>query len=106
MAGKHDKDATRTGRMNWLDDQSNPLIQSYTERLSTFLDALADGGIGPRGVGDQEARLVALMKKVEPQLGEELHDDVTRLLCELTAYNVMQTVHELNEHRTRTTFRG
>ena len=35
MAAKTDK----PGRMNWLDDQSTPMIQTYTERLSTFLDA-------------------------------------------------------------------
>src|SRR3954469_22499908 len=106
MAGKSDKAGTQPGRMNWLDDQSTPLIQVYTERLSTFLDAMADGRIDPKELKDQEERLVALMKKVEPQLSDSLHEDVTKLLCELTAYNIMQSVHELSELRTRTQFRG
>ena len=35
------------------------------------------------------------MKKVEPELNDHLHEDVTHLLCELTAYNIMHTLHEL-----------
>ncbi len=33
------------------------------------------------------------MKKVEPELAPELHEEVTKLLCELTAYNIMHTIH-------------
>jgi hypothetical protein len=40
-----------------------------------------------------------LMKKVEPQLTDTQHADVTRLLCELTAYNVMQTLASLQKAR-------
>jgi hypothetical protein len=102
MAAETDK----PGRMNWLDDQSTPMIQTYTERLSTFLDAIADGKIDKKELEDQEERLVALMKQVEPKLDESLHEDVTKLLCELTAYNIMQSIYELSEFRSRTKFRG
>jgi hypothetical protein len=106
MSGKSDKDHPKTGRMKWLDDGSTPLIQSYTERLSTFLDALADGKVDKKELEDQEERLVAIMKKVEPMLSDSLHDDVTKLLCELTAYNIMQSIYELSEFRAQTKFRG
>ena len=43
-------------------------------------------------LADQEQRLVALMKEVEPTLNDAQHGQVTKLLCELTAYNVMQTL--------------
>ncbi len=34
------------GRMSWLDDESGaPLIHTYTERLKSFLEAMADGKI-------------------------------------------------------------
>jgi hypothetical protein len=31
---------------------------------------------------------------------------VTELLCELTAYDLMQTLHEMQKARPRTAFRG
>ena len=50
----------------------------------------------------QEERLVALIKKVEPQLSDAQHGDVTQLLCELTAYNVMQALSSLQDSRPKT----
>lgn len=93
-------------KVKWLDDKANPMIQSYTERLSTFLDAMADGVVDPKELDEQEERLVALMKKVEPQLTPELHQEVTSLLCELTAFNIMRTTHELSAARPKIKFRG
>ena len=57
-------------------------------------------------LADQEKRLVTLMKEVEPTLNEAQHGQVTKLLCELTAYNVMQTLNSLQSARPKTTFRG
>ena len=54
----------------------------------------------------QEARVVALMKTVEPELGDELHEQVTHLLCELSAYNIMHTIHQFMEATPKTRFRG
>jgi hypothetical protein len=104
--GKDKGDKAKPGRTNWLDDTSTPLIQAYTERLGTFLEALADGRVDEHELKDQEKRLVALMKKVEPQLSDGLHEEVTKLLCELTAYNIMHTVHDLAAVRPKTRFRG
>jgi hypothetical protein len=97
---------TGPGRMSWLDDTSTPQIQVYTERLGTFLEAMADGKVDDRELKQQEARLVALLKKVEPELDDVLHADVTKLLCELTAYNIMHTIHNLAEARSGTRFQG
>jgi len=95
------------GRTHWLDESTDaPLIHDYTHRLSGFIEAMADGKIETQELKDQEARLVALMKKVEPELNDQLHDDVTHLLCELTAYNIMHTMHELLAARPKTKFRG
>jgi hypothetical protein len=94
----------RPRRMSWLDATAAPQIEAYTERLGTFVEAMADGKVDAEELKAQQARLVALMKKVEPALGDELHADVTSLLCELTAYNIMQTVHNLAGARPR--FRG
>ena len=94
-------------KQSWLDDKSaTPLIDSYVQKLTTFVDAMADGQIDDREVAEQEQRLVALMKEVEPTLNDAQHAQVTKLLCELTAYNVMQTLNSLQSARPKTTFRG
>jgi hypothetical protein len=106
MSGKKDKAESKSHRSGWLDETSTPQIQAYTEKLGTFLEAMADGKIDKHELKDQEKRVVALMKKVEPELSDELHEEVTKLLCELTAYNIMHTVHDLAEARPKTKFRG
>jgi hypothetical protein len=106
MSGKKDKAEAKSHRMGWLDEKSAPQIQAYTERLGTFLEAMADGIIDKHELNDQEKRVVALMKKIEPDLSDEQHEEVTKLLCELTAYNIMHTVHHLAEARLKTKFRG
>ncbi len=95
------------GRTDWLDETTDtPLIGQYAERLGTFLDAMADGRIEAHELEAQEARVVALMKAVEPKLDDDLHEEVTRLLCELSAYNIMHTLHQLMETAPKTKFRG
>lgn len=94
-------------RVDWLDSKSEtPVIQEHVQRLSSFMEAMADGKITDQELKDQEARLVALMKKVEPQLDDQLHGQVTQLLCELSAYNIMHTLHGLMQARPKTKFRG
>jgi len=44
------------------------------------------------------------MKKLEPALNDELHAQVTDVLVELTAYNVMRLLHELQAERARMAF--
>src|SRR5262249_37716784 len=94
-------------RSSWLDEASNtPLIERYARRLKSFMDALADGKVDEAEVHQQEARLVAIMKEVEPQLDAATHAKVTQLLCELTAYDLMQILHSMEAARPKTTFRG
>jgi hypothetical protein len=96
-----------TNRTHWLDEKSEtPLIDEYVQRLGSFLDAMADGRIEPHELKAQEARVVALMKTIEPMLSDELHEQVTHLLCELSAYNIMHTIHQFVEARPKTKFRG
>jgi hypothetical protein len=39
------------------------------------------------------------MKEVEPMLDDKQHAKVTQLLCELTAYDIMQTLHGVQQAR-------
>jgi alpha-D-ribose 1-methylphosphonate 5-triphosphate diphosphatase PhnM len=94
-------------RTAWLDKSTDaPMIGQYAERLGTFLDAMADGRVDAKELEAQETRVVALMKSIEPQLDGALHEDVTHLLCELSAYNIMKTLHELVASAPKTKFRG
>jgi hypothetical protein len=94
-------------RQSWLDeDAQTTLIDDYARNLGTFLDAVADGIVDAGEVADQEKRVVELMKEVEPQLDDALHAQVTKLLCELSAYSVMQLLNALHEARPKTRFQG
>src|SRR5512135_1010340 len=104
---KRGKRAESQDRASWLDaDSGEPMIHQYTERLNTFLEAMADGKVEAKELEEQEERLVTLLKKIEPKLEDELHGEVTELLCELTAYNIMHTMFEVAEAQPRTKFRG
>jgi hypothetical protein len=94
-------------RSSWLDEDSNtPLIERYARRLKGFMDALADGHVDEAEVREQESRVAALMKEIEPQLDAAMHAKVTQLLCELTAYDLMQILHTMEVSRPKATFRG
>lgn len=102
MASK--KTAERTP---WFDDASEaPLLAEYARKLDSFLDAVADGRIETSELEEQERRLVALMKEVEPLLPPEVHEKVTQLLCEVTAYDLMNAFHMAGKSRPITRFRG
>jgi len=82
------------------------LIDQYARQLTSFMEAIADGRIETPELAAQEARLTRLMKEIEPQLSDALHEKITRLLCELTAYDLMQMLHSMQENRPQTTFHG
>lgn len=92
-----------TKRQSWLDDATQtPLIDEYTQKLTTFIQAMADGKIDANELTEQERRLVELMKQIEPRLDDAMHAQITQLLCELTAYNVMQALFSLQDARPKT----
>jgi hypothetical protein len=94
-------------KMSWLDAESHqPVIERYARRLGPFVEAMADGKIDESEVQAQEKRLVKLMKEVEPTLSPALHERVTQLLYELTAYNLMHILHSMEQARPKSTFQG
>ena len=97
---------TSTAKQSWLDGNQTPMIDHYTQQLTTFLAAMADGRIDSQELADQENRLVAVLKEVEPTLSEAQHAQVTKLLCELTAYNIMQSLHMMQTARPQSVFQG
>lgn len=94
-------------RQNWLDESTQtPLIDDQAKRLGSFVDAMADGIIDASELKAQEDRLVALIKDIEPQLDDDLHAKLTELLCELSAYSMMQVLEEIHKARPATVFQG
>ena len=87
-------------RKSWMDDQGETtLIDDYARQSASFIDAMADGKIDPSEVEVQEAKVVALMKKIEPTLDDDQHAAITELLCEMSVYSVMQLLNTAYEAR-------
>jgi hypothetical protein len=92
-------------RTSWFDDNAqHPVVHQRVDDLESFTTALADGIVETRELAQQEQRLVAAMKRVEADLSDELHTKVTDVLVELTAYNVMRLLHDLQVERARLAF--
>jgi hypothetical protein len=93
-------------RTSWFDEKAeHPVIQDQVTKLESFTNALADGIVSKQELDGQEQRLVAAMKSLESSLSDELHAKVTTVLVELTAYDVMRLLHELQAERARMAFR-
>jgi hypothetical protein len=91
----------------WFDEEANtPIIAEEAQRLESFVNALADGRVTDDELRAQEDRVVKLLKEIEPQLEPALHTRVTELLCELTAYDIMQVLNSMQQSRPATKFRG
>ena len=94
-------------KQSWLDEPTQmPQIDQYARKLGSFIDAMADGKVDEAEVAAQEERVARLMKEIEPQLDAPMHAKMTELLCELTAYNLMQVFCTISAARPATKFRG
>ena len=92
-------------RISWFDDKAeHPMIQEQVSKLESFTSALADGVVSKTELSGQERRLVTVMKTLEADLSDDLHAKVTTVLVELSAYNVMRLLHELQAERARIAF--
>ena len=94
-------------KQSWLDETTQmPQIDQYARKLGSFIDAMADGKVDEAEVAVQEERVARLMKEIERQLDAPMHAKMTELLCELTAYNLMQVFCSLNAARPKFKFHG
>ena len=82
-------------RASWIDDKNHPDIDAHLSQLQHFADALADGRIDAEELAAQEKRLLQAMRETEAVLGDAEHAKVTKLLAELAAYTVMETLHSM-----------
>jgi hypothetical protein len=93
-------------KSTWLDDEGGVAIDDSAKRLESYVKALADGKVTAAEVAEQEKRVAALMRDLEPRLDERLHADVTKLLCELTVFDILQLLHTMQDARPKSRFRG
>jgi hypothetical protein len=94
-------------KSTWFDETSNAsLIADQAQRLESFIHTMADGKVTDDEVKAQEQLVVKLMKEIEPQLDAQLHERVTQLLAEITAYDMMQSLNMMQSARPMSKFRG
>lgn len=87
-------------RINWLDEDTDlPALDEHVQQLEHFTNSLADGVIDAAELAKQNEAVVAAMRAVQDELSDEQHAKVTQLLVELTALNIMTTLHELTAER-------
>jgi hypothetical protein len=87
-------------RVSWFDEKTHmPVIDEQVQKLSTFVDAMADGVIDDAELHKQQSSVVEAMKAVEGDLNDQQHAKITRLMVELSAYNIMRLLHELQQSR-------
>ena len=92
-------------KTGWFDDRAeHPTLHERVEKLESFTTAMADGVVDKKELEGQEQRLTAAMKALEPKLSDDLHAQVTGVMIELTAYNIMRLLHELQTERARVAF--
>jgi hypothetical protein len=92
-------------RVDWFDEQTHvPVIDEQVQKLSTFVDAMADGVIDHAELEKQQSSVIEAMKAVEAELNDAQHAKITRLLVELSAYNIMRLLHELQQTRRERAF--
>jgi hypothetical protein len=87
-------------RISWFDEHTHlPVIDEKVHHLSSFVDAMADGVIDDNELQKQQSSLIDAMKAVESELNDQQHEKITRLMVELSAYNIMRLLHELQQER-------
>ena len=88
-------------RTSWMDADHHPMIDEHVSRLEHFTKSMADGVISKDELAKQEKNLVAAMEQTEKLLDDKAHEAVTRLLAEMAAYAVMETLHSFTQARLR-----
>jgi hypothetical protein len=89
-------------RTSWFDEKAgHEAIQDRVRKLDSFTSALADGVVTSQELDGQEKRLVDAMKQAEALLNDDQHAKVTTMLVELTAYNIMRLLRELQAERAK-----
>ncbi len=92
-------------RIDWFDEKKDtPVIDEQVQKLAAFVDAMADGVIEKAELEKQQSSVVQAMKAVQGELNDDQHEKVTRLLVEMSAYNVMRLLHELQQARLQRAF--
>ncbi len=92
-------------RIDWFDDEKDvPVVDEQVHKLESFVDAMADGVIEKSELEKQQSSVVSAMRAVQGDLNDAQHEKVTRLLVELSAYNVMRLLHELQQARLHKAF--
>lgn len=81
-------------RDRWFDGKGLDLYrQDFLEAHPGWQKYIEDGQITAGEILEQETKIANMLKKLEPQLSDELHDQLTRVLLEYEVLVNMALVH-------------
>ena len=78
----------------WFDPDTNEtMFAQYVDKMASWQAAIADGKIDEQEVAQQAQRVEDLLRKLEPQLDADLHQQLTEVFYELAVfYGMVQAV--------------
>ena len=83
-------------RASWFDEKTNELMFStYMTQMDSWQDAMADGVIEPGEIQKQAERVGEMLRALEPELSDELHEEITNIFYELAVLFGMVQVREV-----------
>jgi hypothetical protein len=82
-------------RASWFEGASTLMnLDEYVSRMESWQQALADGLVQAGEVRQQAKRVEDMLRKLEPKLSDELHEELTQILYELAVLYGMQKLAE------------
>ncbi|RMD87446.1 MAG: hypothetical protein D6808_01400 [Candidatus Dadabacteria bacterium] len=83
-----------SGRDGWFDGKGIDLLRDeFLEEHEGWQEFIADGKITANEILEQEARIVRMLRKLEPTLNDEQHAELTKVLLEYEVLINMALVH-------------
>ena len=79
-------------RLSWFSEEGDAMMfQHYVERMESWQGAMSDGTITSGEVGDQIQKVAQLLRTLDKQLDDNLHEQVSTVLMEWAVLQGMST---------------
>lgn len=79
-------------RLSWFSEEGDTMMfQNYVERMESWQSAMSDGTITSTEVGNQVQKVAQLLRTLEKQLDDDLHEQVSTVLMEWAVLQGMST---------------
>lgn len=79
-------------RLSWFSEEGDTMLfQHYVERMESWQSAMTDGTITSSEVSDQIQKVAQLLRTLDQQLDDGLHEQVSTVLMEWAVLQGMST---------------